>query len=63
MFKYISLFVILLFLAGGIGAVCKKTVTTSRCPVKQGKKIVKVQQPPRDDFKGKYWIISAIFRQ
>lgn len=63
MFKYFSLFIIFLFLTGGICAVGKKATTTTRCIVKQERKSIKIQQPSRDVFKTKYWIISAIFRQ
>ena len=63
MVKYFSLFLIFLLLAGGICAVGKKTVASSRCTVKQEGKTVKARQVSQDIFKAKYWVISAIFRQ
>jgi hypothetical protein len=63
MLKYLSLFIVSLFMAGAICAIGNKNTVPALCSSKPIKKTVRASQPARDEFKAKYWILASIFRQ
>jgi hypothetical protein len=60
MAKFLSLFILFLFFAGGICAVGIKS--TAPIPCKQKSKPVAVKAISKDEFKARYWVLSSIFR-
>jgi hypothetical protein len=63
MLKYLSLFIVSLFMAGAICAIGITNTVPGRCSSKPVKKTIRATQPARDEFKAKYWILASIFRQ